>query len=57
MTRMTVSHPSTVPLGRPLGPMLREWRPEAAQRLLSGQARRASGVLAPGELFDANYPI
>jgi short subunit dehydrogenase-like uncharacterized protein len=26
---------------------------EAAQRLLSGQARRASGVLAPGELFDA----
>lgn len=26
---------------------------EAAQRLLSGQARRAGGVLAPGELFDA----
>jgi hypothetical protein len=26
---------------------------EAAQRLLSGKARSASGVLAPGELFDA----
>lgn len=26
---------------------------EAAQRLLSGQARKASGARAPGELFDA----
>jgi len=26
---------------------------EAAQRLLSGQARKADGALAPGELFDA----
>ncbi|HEY2294168.1 MAG TPA: saccharopine dehydrogenase NADP-binding domain-containing protein [Thermoanaerobaculia bacterium] len=26
---------------------------EAAQRLLSGQARKANGTLAPGELFDA----